>query len=122
MVSVLDGSVGFLKAKGSKPSRSRFSPDGRYIAYHFGEWGTLEIAVLTIDGTRETPVVQHPANDVLFDWTPDGKRLWFGSDRSGTMGTWWIQVADGQPAGSPGTRRPSSGSCPYGAASLDRWV
>ncbi len=47
------------------------------------------------------PVVQHPANDVIFDWTPDGKRILFGSDRSGTMGAWWIQIADGKPEGPP---------------------
>ncbi|MCI0479943.1 hypothetical protein L0Y59_05355, partial [Candidatus Uhrbacteria bacterium] len=108
-VSVLDGSVRFLNVKGRKPSRLRFSPDGRYIAYDFGESGTLDIAVLAADGTRETPVVQHSGNDVLFDWTPDGKRLLFGSDRSGTMGAWWIEVADGQPAGTPELIKPDLG-------------
>jgi len=109
LVSALDGSVRVLDAKQNKPSRPLFSPDGRYVAYHFGGWGSLDIAVLAVDGGRETRVVQHPANDVLFGWTPDGKRLLFGSDRSGTQGAWWIQLTDGQPTGTPELVKPDLG-------------
>ena len=111
LVSALDGSVRVLKAKVKSPSRSRFSPDGRYIAYGFSPPGSTghDIAIFAVDGKRETLVVQHPADDVLFDWTPDGKRLLFGSDRSGTMGAWLIQIADGQPAGTPELVKPDLG-------------
>ena len=54
-------------------------------------------------------MVQHASNDVLFDWSPDGNRLLFGSDRSGTMGAWSIRVADGQPAGVPELVKPDLG-------------
>jgi Tol biopolymer transport system component len=113
LVSVLDGSVRVLKAFDKEwPGRARFSPDGRYIAYQFRQQPDStanDIAILAVDGKRETPVVQHAANDVLFDWTPDGKRLLFGSDRSGTMGAWWIQIADGQPTGTPELFKPDLG-------------
>ncbi len=99
--------------------RPRFSPDGRFIAYDFSQEPdstARDIGVFAVDGSGETAVVRHPADDVIFDWTPDGKRLLFGSDRSGTMGAWWIQVADGQPVGAPelvkagpGTGRAASG-------------
>ena len=56
-----------------------------------------------------SPLVQHPANDVIFDWTPDGKRILFGSDRSGTMGAWWIRIADGKPDGPPELVKPDLG-------------
>ena len=113
LVSVLDGSVRVLKSfSGEAPQRARFSPDGRNIAYDFPQrTGSKEhdIFVLAVDGDHETPVVQHPANDVVFDWTPDGKRLLFGSDRSGTMGAWWIQIADGKPEGTPELVKPDLG-------------
>jgi Tol biopolymer transport system component len=113
LVSVPDGSVRVLKSfDKTSPGRARFSPDGRYIAYHFNQQPgstAQDISVFAVDGGRETAVVRHPANDVLFDWTPDGKRLLFGSDRSGTMGVWWIQIADGQPMGTPDLVKPDLG-------------
>ena len=113
LVSARDGSVRILKTfdRGS-PGRARFSPDGRYVAYDLSEQAASparDIAVFAVDGGRETVVVRHPANDRLFDWTPDGRRLLFGSDRSGTMGAWWIQIADGQPMGTPELVKPDLG-------------
>jgi Tol biopolymer transport system component len=42
-------------------------------------------------------------------WTPDGKRILFGSNRSGTMGAWLLQVADGKAQGSPELIKPDLG-------------
>lgn len=113
LVSVIDGSVRVLKSfDRESPQRGRFSPDGRYLVYDLPQrYGSNDhdILLLSLDGGREMPVVQHPANDVVFDWTPDGKRVLFGSDRSGTMGAWWIQVADGDPKGTPELVKPDLG-------------
>jgi Tol biopolymer transport system component len=113
LVSVRDGSVRVLKSFDERSlGRPRFSPDGRYIAYAFPQRpGSVEkdIFVLALDGGRETPLVQHPANDVDPDWTPDGKRILFLSDRTGTMGAWWIQVAEGKSQGTPELVKPDLG-------------
>jgi Tol biopolymer transport system component len=105
LVSVPEGSARVLKTSVSGDlGRPRFSPDGRYIAYYSPQQpGSREhdIFLLALDGGRDIPLVQHPANDVAPDWTPDGKRILFGSNRTGTMGAWWIQVADGKPQGTP---------------------
>jgi len=105
LVSVLDGSVRVLKSSVSDDlGRPRFSPDGCYIAYYSPQQpGSREhdIFVLALDGGRDIPLVQHPAHDVAPDWAPDGKRILFRSNRTGTMGAWLIQVADGQPQGTP---------------------
>jgi Tol biopolymer transport system component len=114
LVSVADGSMRVLKSfearspqvswEARAPQRPRFSPDGRYVAYAYPQRpGSTEkdIFVLALDGDRETPLVQHPANHSFLDWTPDGKGILFSSDRTGTVGMWWIQVADGKSLGTP---------------------
>ena len=76
-----------------------FSPDGRYIVYDFPpKEDSLErdIFLLATDGSREVRLVEHPANDLFPVWAPDGKRIVFASDRTGSLGVWVIQVSEGQ--------------------------
>jgi len=113
LVSARDASVRLLKKFDERePGRPRFSPDGRYIAYALQQApksGEYDIFVLALDGGREIPLVQHPAQDVYPDWTPDGKRILFLSNRTGTMGAWWIQVVEGHPQGTPELVKPDLG-------------
>jgi Tol biopolymer transport system component len=46
-------------------------------------------------------VAGHPAEDQLLDWTPDGTRLLFRSDRSGTWDIWSARIIGGKPQGEP---------------------
>ena len=105
LVSVPGGSVRVLKTLGPRgPEKMCFSPDGRYIAYDFPQKeGTEErdIFVLSTDGSRDLPLVQHPANDIVLGWAPDGKNLLFASDRTRTWDVWLVQVDAGKPQGSP---------------------
>jgi len=99
LISVADGAVRVLKSKGGS-----FSPDGRYIVYDApAKEGSADrdIFVLASDGSRETPLVEHPGNDFVLGWAPDGKNILFASDRTGTTGAWAIGVADGRPQGEP---------------------
>ena len=113
LVSVPDGTVQVLKHfERSGPKRARFSPDGRFVAYDVPQQPgstKYDVFVLAVNGGGERPLVQHPANDVLFDWTPDGGRLLFGSDRSGAMGAWWIAVKEGAPSSQPEIVKPDLG-------------
>ena len=64
--------------------QARFSPDGRFIAFDQQARGGAarpDIFVVASDGSRKTPLVQHPANDLLIDWSPDGRYILFSSDR-----------------------------------------
>jgi Tol biopolymer transport system component len=80
-----------------------FSPDGRYIVYSRtpGKVAALDIFVMDVNGGVETPLVQHPADDSLFGWSPDGNWILFLSDRAGTFDFWAIRVANGKPQGDP---------------------
>jgi Tol biopolymer transport system component len=104
LVSVADGSVRVLKTLDWQfPGKTSFSPDGRYIAYDCPaseRSPSRDIFLLSTDGKRESPLIEHPANDLYPVWTPDGKRILFASDRTGSLGAWIIQVTDGKPQGS----------------------
>ena len=109
LVSVADSSVRVLTTH-SSASRMMFSPDGQWIVYNFApEEESLErydIYLLPSDGSGGMPLVEHPANDIVLGWAPDGKSVLFASDRAGTSGAWVMQVVDGQPRGAPELVRP----------------
>ena len=99
------------------PIGASFSPDGRYIAYDFPpqeDSPKRDIFLLAADGSQETPLIEHPANDLFPFWAPDGKRILFSSDRTGSLGAWLIQVADGKPLGSPEFVKADLGQDPLG--------
>jgi Tol biopolymer transport system component/beta-lactamase regulating signal transducer with metallopeptidase domain len=105
LVSVADGSVRVLKTlnKGY-PQNMVFSPDGRYIVYDFPQKENSpenNIFLLLADGSREIPLVEHPADDRVLDCTPDGKNILFTSDRTGSPCMWSIAIADGKVQGIP---------------------
>ncbi|MBI4503361.1 MAG: PD40 domain-containing protein [Gemmatimonadetes bacterium] len=112
LVSVADGAVRALKTHdwgsseetATKFSTMTLSPNGEYVAYNRparGNHRDRDIFVLASDGSRETPLVQHPADDALLGWTPDGKHILFASDRAGTPSAWIIPVSGGRGAGEP---------------------
>jgi Tol biopolymer transport system component len=105
LVSAADGSVRILKSlPWVYPKKMDFSPDGRFIVYdNFGKGGSQErdIYLLAADGSRESTLVEHPANDLFPVYAPDGRRVLFASDRNGTMDLWMVAVEDGAPRGAP---------------------
>ena len=105
LVSAADGSVRVLKSLDwRRPTQMSFSPDGRYIAYDSRtrrDFHRRDIFVLATDGSRESLLVEHPADDRFPLWTPDGSAILFASDRSGPWDQWLIPVAQGTAQGSP---------------------
>ncbi|UCG58214.1 MAG: protein kinase, partial [Phycisphaerales bacterium] len=104
LVAVADGSVRILKTwqQRSSPSVAVFSPDGRHVAYDFGQKGALDrhdICLLALDDGRDGVLVDHLADDRLFGWTPDGTKILFSSDRTANRGLWMIEVSDGMAQG-----------------------
>jgi len=117
LVSVADGSVRVLKTLdkyyGNRhsswyaPEGMSFSPDGRYIVYDYPQKeDSHDISLISTDGSREIPLVEHPANDHVLGWAPDGRNILFASDRTGNHDTWVIRVTDGKPQGTPELVKP----------------
>jgi len=99
------GPARVLKTLDSRyPEKMSFSPDGRYIAYDFlpeQDSRNHDISLLSADGSHEFPLVHHPADDRLLGWTPDGTKVLFASDRTGSMSLWSLEVANGKAQGAP---------------------
>lgn len=106
LVNVERGSLSVLKTVDwRRPSRIYYSPDGRALAYDLPASDTTaqrDVFILAVDGSRDIPVVAHPANDVVMGWSPDGRHLLFASDRrGGVMGLWAQALEARQPQGPP---------------------
>jgi len=105
LLSVADGSVRVLKQLDwSGPERVFLAPDGRYVAFDVQPSPSAagrDIHVMAIETGRETAIVEHPANDALIGWSNDGRRLFFGSNRTGTWGVWAQTVLGGEAKDEP---------------------
>ena len=104
LISADGGSARVLKTLADYPRYVSLSPDGRFLVYDalgLGEGRERDIFLLSVDGGQEIPLVRHPADDFAAIWMPDGKRVLFASDRTGTNGFWVLDVVDGKPKGDP---------------------
>jgi Tol biopolymer transport system component len=116
LIPVDGGPVKVLKTQSDVNSSAgwgfAFSPDGKYIAFDIQQKDKTErrdIFLLSADGNTETSLTEHPANDTLIGWTPDGEGLLFNSDRTGTQDMWFVRVTGGKPQGDPQLLKPSVG-------------
>ena len=104
-VSTDDGQVQQIRSvEWERDLTVRVSPDGRYLAYSQAasrDDQAHDVFVVAVDGSSESVVVQHAANDRLVGWDPGGRHLLFSSDRIGVPGLWAQRVQDGTPAGEP---------------------
>jgi eukaryotic-like serine/threonine-protein kinase len=95
-----------LERDGVQPS---WSPHGHRIAYWGISGDTAQRDIWTIDPNAKEPskTLAQVTNDGAVDWnpvwSPDGKYLYFGSDRSGANNLWRIRVDEesGKPRGEP---------------------
>jgi TolB protein len=75
-----------------------FSPDGRKIVVTLGGVdGNLDIFVLDINSKRKTRLTTHRAIDTEGSWSPDGRYIYFTSDRSGGPQVYRVPSAGGTP-------------------------
>ncbi len=79
------------------------SPDARYITHDHrpGSGWKRDLEVIEASTGRTWTLVGGDSDEVAPVWARDGSRVFFSSDRSGTMGIWAQPVADGRPVGEP---------------------
>jgi Tol biopolymer transport system component len=94
IVKVATGEKRRLVTKGGgDATQPQWSPHGHRIAY----WGSLataqrDIWTVPAAGGEAVPVTQDPAIDWDPIWSPDGRYLYFSSDRGGSMNLWRIPI------------------------------
>jgi Tol biopolymer transport system component len=100
----------------------RWSPNGKRIAYwgFASQGGQRDIWTITAAGTNPVKLTDDAATDWNPVWSPDGKHLYFGSDRGGRMEIWRaaIDEATGQAQG-PATQITKSGAGVRGHIAFD---
>lgn len=113
LVAVRDGSVRILRSLDwFYPKKIDMSPDGRFAVYDSitgEESPAREILVIALDGSVETALTDHPADDLAPLWTPDGGAVVFASDRRGSMDLWMVPVDEGRAAGRAALVKPDLG-------------
>lgn len=99
LVSTENGSVRPLKSLNSADvHKISLSPNGQYAAYDFPQGensANHDVFLLALKDGSETRLVAHMANDYVLGWSPDGKKVLFASDRSGTYDAWILNADEG---------------------------
>lgn len=113
LVRAADGAVSVLKTLDWRiPWQMAFSPDGRYVVYDFPsieDAPERDVFLLALDGSREVPLVTHPAHDFLLGWFPRSNHVVFASNRTGTNSAWAVRVENGRPQGEAELLKPGIG-------------
>ena len=75
-----------------------FSPDGRQLALTLGGIdGNLDIHVLDLSTRQTRRLTTHRAIDTEGSWSPDGRYIYFTSDRSGGPQVYRVPASGGTP-------------------------
>ena len=69
------GGVSQLTSNGAEDSWPRWSPNGKWIAFHSNVDGNFEIYIIRPDGTDLTRVTDYTGLDQYPEWSPNGKQL-----------------------------------------------
>ena len=69
-----------------------WSPSGSRIAFWQNVQGQRDIVTVAAGGGARVPVTSDAATDFAPIWAPDGRHLYFASDRGGSMGIWRIGI------------------------------
>ena len=92
--------------QGADGVQPRWSPHGQRVAFWGlrGQGGQRDLWTVSADGKGgAVPVTDDPPLDFSPEWSPDGRFLYFSSDRGGTLNLWRIPIdeASGRVLGEP---------------------
>ncbi len=65
------------------------------IAFESNRDGNYEIYVMNADGSGQTNLTNNPAFDFAPDWSPDGTKIAFHSERDSFLDAIYVMNADG---------------------------
>jgi Tol biopolymer transport system component len=74
-----------------------WSPDGKMLAYCAQRDKNFDLYVIPLEGGDEIRVTAHPGHDDGPDYSPDGRWIYFNSDRGGETSIWRIPAGKAAP-------------------------
>ena len=104
LVSAANGSARVVKSsiEDKVTMSTSVSPDGRALVYDLpAADGKRDIYMYRLPDGPEVRLIEHPADDRMPIWQPDGERLLFVSDRTGSAALWSQRIADGKAVALP---------------------
>jgi len=114
LISPRDGASRVVKTLTAHiPHAISVSPDGRYLLYDYPQAdgsADHDLFLLAADGSSETRLAAHAADEPHGFFVPEGNRVVFLSGRSGQQGLWAMRVEGGKGAGEPELVRPDMGA------------
>lgn len=87
-----------------QPRHASLSPDGQFVVYDFPrDFRSLrsELVILNTATLETRKLIDESATSMNPFWTPDGSRVFFTSDRSGSIDGWVVDVVNGAAVGEP---------------------
>lgn len=67
-----------------------WSPDGKTLSYCAKRGDNFDIYEISVNGGAEQRVTAHPGHEDGSDYSPDGKWMYFNSDRNGSAEIWRV--------------------------------
>lgn len=111
-VDVATGAIQPLGSKRDYTGTIALSPDERYFAFDMDQSDgnrPKDIFISDLSSGEERALMEHPSDDRVVGWAPDGSHLIFVSDRTGEWGLWAVPTADGRIIGEPSLVKASMG-------------
>jgi Tol biopolymer transport system component len=97
-----------------------WSPHGTRIAFWANTGGQRDIQTIAASGGSAVAITNDPATDWAPEWSPDGRWLYFVSDRGGSPNLWRVQVNETSGAVSGEPEPVTNGVRPISSARLAR--
>ncbi len=100
-----DGSTRLVREMRGWPINASVSPDGQWIVFDElssdKPLASYELRIIAADGSRYRALLDQSAGDYQPYWTPDGRGVAFLSERTGSRGVWFVEIANGSARGQP---------------------
>jgi serine/threonine-protein kinase len=100
VVADMHGATQVALAEPREYSFPRYSPDGSQVAMAVGTADQRDIWLYELSNGTATRLTSQGATNERPEWTPDGTRVLYRTDRSGSSSIWWRPTdlsTDGQP-------------------------
>jgi len=96
--SLADGSERRLTPDSIRVGTYDLSPDGSQVVYQVVRGGGVsDLEIVPVSGGARRSLVTGSAQDSLPEWSPDGTKVLFISDRTGNHDVWIVDTAGGEP-------------------------